>query len=87
MEEKVTGCSNQEWLDSVYDKLLVKMRADRNHDSVYYLNSPTGLFFVQNKTDNHKQRFLILSFALCKSAYDYIISVCNRGNVSGHTVT
>jgi len=27
MEEKATGCSNQEWLDQVYDKLLVKMKA------------------------------------------------------------
>ncbi len=28
MEEKTAKCSNQEWLDQVYDKLLVKMKAE-----------------------------------------------------------
>ena len=28
MDEKTTACSNQEWLDQVYDKLLVKMKAE-----------------------------------------------------------
>lgn len=28
MEEKIAKCSNQEWLDATYDKLLVKMKAE-----------------------------------------------------------
>ena len=28
MEDKISGCSNQEWLDATYEKLLVKMKAE-----------------------------------------------------------
>lgn len=59
MEKKNAGCSNQEWLDGVYEKLLVKMKAEcarvgtmipysprdgRYHD----LDTPMGICFWTN---------------------------------------
>lgn len=60
MEERVTKCSNQEWLDEVYDKLLVKMEAEckriktmipfapRNGQYFDVENTPLGIHFWTN---------------------------------------
>ena len=39
------GCTNQAWLDSVYDKLLVKMKAEceRVGLSLIHISEPTRL--------------------------------------------
>lgn len=46
MEYKMTGCSNQEWLDSVYDKLLIKMKAEcaRVGDKIPYTLGEDGRY-------------------------------------------
>lgn len=45
MEEKRAACSNQEWLDQVYDKLLVKMKAEcaRVGTNIPYTTNKDGM--------------------------------------------